>query len=89
MKSTTGALILQKLSTTEQKARSENKGAVAVLDRRTTEKMFKAEKENLTKSQFNGRIMRTVRQLCYDGYLNKLTRGLYSFSHYGRRMASK
>jgi len=87
MKHTVKAEILKKLSVTEKKARQENQGTNIVLDRRNTEKLFSREKNNLTKEQFHGSIMRSVRDLHYSGYLTKLNRGMYMFTNYGRRMA--
>lgn len=89
MKLTVKAEILKKLLTTESKARSENQGTHVVLDRRTTEKLFSKEKNNLTKEQFHNNIMRTVRELYYTGYLHKLYRGMYMFSGFGRRIAGQ
>lgn len=89
MKRTKSAEILARISNVEKQARKENKGTIAILDRRATEKLFSNEKKTLTKSQFQGSVMRTVRQLHYDGCLHRLTRGMYALSGYGRSTASK
>jgi len=80
--------VLKKLSQTEKKFRQSNQGALLLLDRRTAESLFKKQKQEFTKDQFHGRVMRTVRSLKDDGYLRRVYRGVYMLTEYGRHQAA-
>jgi hypothetical protein len=89
MKGTLTYQILKNLYSNESKMRKTSPRAIALLDRRAAERMFKNRFENTSSAGFNGTIMRTVRSLKDSMHLTKRGKGIYALSNYGRRMISK
>ena len=74
--------ILLKMLKSETKLRQKNKDADFVLTRKSAERFFP--KVTKPKVHFNDTVMRTVRYLYETNRLDRVSRGKYKISNYGR-----